>query len=307
MPYLGDRDADGLRHGHGRQWMHGFLVYDGEWSRGVRDGTGSEHRHGNLAYTGGWLRGKRNGRGVSYYSDGEVEYEGEWEEDEQSGEGRFRERDGSTVYEGSWCAGMRDGFGVQRWSGGERYVGQWFLDLHEGEGTYYDVDGTPLYTGQWHVHKRHGVGEEFGFAWSYKGEWRRDERNGHGVFSRRGVLEYEGEWKDGVRDGRGTKFWPDGTVEHVGYWTAGRKDPVRKRREATRDRILALHDRSASDGAVGQVPTCAICLTELHHGDVTYVYVPCGHRVLCGTCGTSDEWSRQCVVCKRVAWRMRVF
>lgn len=62
--------------------------------------------------------------------------------------------------------------------------------------------------------------------------------------------------------------------------------------------ILADQSRREAVSKVdGHVPICVFCLEEMHHGDVTYAFVPCGHRCLCGNCHASGTWT-ECPVCK---------
>ena len=127
------------------------------------------------------------------------------------------------------------------------------------------------------------------------------------MFHATGTVFYEGEWLEGEFHGQGKKFSSDGTVEEEGIFNHGHFDPDAKRKRKIqqvisehRERVVKAHHDTPH---VGDVPTCALCCEHLHHGDVSYVYVPCGHRVVCGECESSldPSWRTRCVLCKTSA------
>ena len=261
-------------------------------------------------------------------------YVGEWHQGLPHGDGRLYDHEDVLRYEGQFCRGARHGRGTFRWNSGAVYEGEWKNDMRHGKGTYCYDNGI-VYAGTWERNKRHGPGscthgttrldvtfandeithvkEFFLERLRYAGGWHASGgRHGHGVlYFHDGVkVSYDGEWKHGKEHGWGTAYRETGSVRFRGMWTDGRPDREATKRQRTeavctrkrqrvRQRIADLH--ASADGAVAPVPTCVLCLEEIHHGDPSYVYVPCGHRALCGTCGKAppDPWHRQCPVCKQ--------
>lgn len=121
----------------------------------------------------------------------------------------------------------------------------------------------------------------------YEGEWVKGKRHGTGKECfEDGTLSYEGEWKEGRRHGTGKCFRNDGTLRYEGEWAHDKPD----RRATARKRKLE-RDVAAARARVVKA--------HLHHGDA-FAYVPCGHRVVCGSCKESLDvrWCFQCLVCK---------
>ncbi|CAK0858383.1 unnamed protein product [Prorocentrum cordatum] len=95
-----------------------------------------------------------------------------------SGCSKFCFRTGAT-YVGSWRTNnARHGFGRQTWTDGAQYEGQWEDD---SPSSFSHSDGD-VFIGQWDKNMASGVGTyHHQGATSYKGEWRRDLQDGHGV------------------------------------------------------------------------------------------------------------------------------
>jgi len=55
----------------------------------------------------------------------------------------------------------------------------------------------------------------------YEGEFRDDNRNGHGVLAWPDGGRYEGDWRDGERNGHGAQTWADGRC-YEGEWRDGK-------------------------------------------------------------------------------------
>ena len=73
---------------------------------------------------------------------------------------------------------------------------------------------------------------------------------------------------------------------------------------------LPSRTRKLEEAAPNDAPSCAVCLAQMHHGDISFAYVPCGHRVVCGKCESTIDakWRRQCIVCKTDATQLlRIF
>ena len=75
--YLGEVDAEGLRHGRGRCEYLAYPggVYEGEWRRGVRHGRGRMLGRDGRTYDGEWRDGVKDGAGTYTWANGDV-YEG---------------------------------------------------------------------------------------------------------------------------------------------------------------------------------------------------------------------------------------
>jgi hypothetical protein len=261
-------------------------------------------------------------------------YEGELRTGKPHGAGKLFDCRGTLLYAGEFHHGVRHGVGTVWWPNGATYEGQWRAGWRHGEGTCTFGNGV-VYVGTWERNRRHGPGtctygdtrlevtfkddrivhvKEFvSERLRYEGGWESPGgRTGHGVLYGDDGKAYDGEWAAGKEHGWGTAYTRTGTVRFRGMWTDGApdreatkrrraEDAVARKRRRVRDRVAAQHASAAVSAAVGPVPTCALCLEDVHHGDPSYVYVPCGHRALCGACGAAPPapWHRQCVVCKR--------
>lgn len=134
--------------------------------------------------------------------------------------------------------------------------------MHDGEHSYY---------GSFKDGKYHGMGKQFK--------------------KRTDVLTYEGEWKEGRKVGLCLAGRP-----RVGVYTEDAKYDA----EATRKRVREL---VADDTRAPKAPRdgfqCAICLGE--DAAQTFLYVPCGHRCLCGECHSrlAQTWKDKCPLCKK--------
>lgn len=128
---------------------------------------------------------------------------------------------------------------------------------------------------------------------------------------------FEGMLCNGKRHGFG-KLFVDGFVAYEGQWF---EDVIEEQRNATkaislkrksrqtedvRNTIVTMHSNSA--GLEG-VPQCAICFDHLHHGDVSYAYIPCGHRAICEQCHLTlkKKWAKKCMLCNIPASLYRIF
>ena len=294
---------------------------------GGREGHGKQYDvEGNLRYDGEWLSNRMHGYGVRFYPNSQVEYEGEWKHGKRHGIGLLRDEDGSLRYDGDWTNGDVEGFG-RFWDGRRtRYQGMWRSNKREGHGKAYTDDGALEYEGGWKndaFHgegtctfagstyrgalvegKRHGYGRWEGTDFVYEGEWHHDVVHGRGFFwGEQGAITYSGNYRNGYPDGWGEERV--GGACRSGVFTQGVYDPnattAKRKRDDEHDAERAELARSHRDSAyVSDVPTCALCLEEMHHGDLSYVYVPCGHRVVCGPCGATavPTVKGRCVVCK---------
>ena len=159
------------------------------------------------------------------------------------------------------------------------------------------------YKGSYKKGKRHGKGTSYFYgSYPFNGSYPSTELGK----MRTQLKRYEGEWQNGRRHGRGTSYYYCGVLRAKGIWSEGKLvvDELWNKRE--RDAIEATHSKLAKEriGSVGEVPACAICHERLHHGDGSWAYIPCGHRVLCDECGDpsklQSQWKTKCLVCKSI-------
>lgn len=309
--YKGDWKDD-RRHGMGK-WFSitssgaTVLVYDGEFVNDDRHGTGTEfHSDGSVSYVGQWERDGRHGTGQTFYCDG-YRHDGEWRRDKMDGKGTVT-HNGVPFFSGQWKDNVRQGHGIL-FEEKSFLAGVWTETGLRGRRVAYDhsilYEGD--FCGRWSSIQRAGSGKEYrDGALVYDGSWFDDKRHGPGTLHHPdGNVAYKGEWLHHKRHGRGTSYAADGTVVYDGVWVEDVPEKEHVVKQARRDEIAALH--LAADGYVGTVPTCVVCFADLHHGDTSYAYVPCGHRVLCETCGVDPRCARQCLVCKTTAVPMRIF
>ena len=338
----------GTRHGWGRETVVDetgarIIRYEGEFSTGKRHGTGTvftdagvrqfmgdlvggrAHGHGcayhadgvTLAYVGEHHVGRRHGVGSSYHADGSKDYAGHWRDDFPHGVGVSWSRKAST-FTGTFRQGERHGLFSEHAANGDRYEGEYANDVRHGGGKYWDASGRLMYEGDFVDNLPHGMGKEYvDGVLAYVGTMRADVRHGKGtVYLSDGVtVQYTGGMKDGRWHGWGTVYASDGDVLFEGVFVHGVADVAetgRKRKadsEAAeeRERVVKMH-REATH--LTDVPQCAVCFDFLHHGDVAFAYVPCGHRALCAECadGMGATWRDACVLCKAPAsLLMRVY
>jgi len=158
-PYVGQRDGEGRRHGHGtHSWAHGD------------------------EYEGDWVEDRREGHGVMRWSKG-AKYEGEWLRNKMHGEGEFVSTGGNR-YVGSWADGKRQGQGVVKYGKvGEAYKGQFEGGKKHGSGEHKSSAGA--FAGEWREGRKHGWGKFerkvfYGEEPSeYEGSYNRGRRTGY--------------------------------------------------------------------------------------------------------------------------------
>ena len=86
------------------------------------------------------------------------------------------------IYQGLMRGGFRDGFGLMRWPDGASYEGDWVYGRAQGHGTFIHTIGD-TYSGQWIRDRACAYGEYTSAVngGTYKGEWKDDMQEGHGV------------------------------------------------------------------------------------------------------------------------------
>ncbi len=102
--YIGERNAEGRKHGQGTYTSASGNVYKGEYQDGEMHGQGTYTFVDGDIYDGNWKDGQKHGQGVYTFADGEV-YEGSFKNDKRHGQGIYRKIDGSIAHYGEWKDG----------------------------------------------------------------------------------------------------------------------------------------------------------------------------------------------------------
>jgi antitoxin component YwqK of YwqJK toxin-antitoxin module len=321
--------------GRGKSYnTFGVVTYDGEWKNGLCHGNGRGYTSGGtLSYTGEFKFGSFAGEGTLWNTSGPVKgtvsHVGEFSKGVKHGFG--------VTLPVTLCShGIPEQALAESHYG---YVGEFREGLRNGEGklfvTMHDRS-IVLFKGMWTLGERYGVCKEFSLApphlCIYDGFHVHGVRHGRGSeYDLEGRILYDGLWKDGTRDGQGTAFHPDGTVAYEGAWSfnlrhgpgkafkrggSGVREGVwvkdsfsacltekRKRVAMEREQILKV----ASDCVeLTPLSQCVICFTPMLACDVTFAYIPCGHRVVCGACQPKMHQAHRntCIVCRSEAAKL---
>ena len=205
-----------------------------------------------------------------------------------NGNGKVYREDGTLEFEGEFSRGALNGIAKHYRTDGTAFYGGWKDDTPHGNGKEYRDDGTI----------------------EFEGKFKNGRRDGNGkVYREDGTLAYEGEWVKNILH-MGKKYRPDGTLEYEGPFRNGRMDKAAKRKAEhlakERDKVAKMHRTSKH---MEDVPQCAVCTGDMHHGDVSFAYAPCGHRALCGSCEKTlaPEFRSKCMVCRGSATLMRLY
>ena len=296
------------------------IAYEGSWADGKQTAWKSYDDEGAAACEGFWKHDQYDGNGTLFHTSGSFSYRGEWKEGKFHGVGSEYRTDGTLQYHGEHREGLRNGAGKLYCSDGFlAYEGHWSNGRGHGQGKLYFSDGSIAYDGQWKDGNRTGEGKTYfegRHVLEHEGEYKDGLRSGYGKAYRPcGTLLYDGEWKRDAYHGTGREYNKDGTtIKWEGEFVSGRfhngltikKRKAREEVVRERDRVAKVHDSSPH---VADVPQCAICMGHMHHGDATFVYVPCGHRVVCGGCEPSLDarWKEACFLCRRSSTLVRVY
>jgi antitoxin component YwqK of YwqJK toxin-antitoxin module len=96
----------------------------------------------------------------------------------------------------------KNGFGVYKWSDGDKYEGDWKNGKFEGKGKYYYSNGS-----------------------TFEGKYKLGKKHGEGVFIKKNGDEYEGLWQHGkrvVKTNTILKQWLPGKWKGKGYQDGGK-------------------------------------------------------------------------------------
>ncbi|XP_050670026.1 radial spoke head 10 homolog B-like isoform X2 [Leptidea sinapis] len=191
--YLG-QFKDNQIHGKGIIQWKDDTWYEGYFVGSLRHGRGLYvDSRKQRSYTGEWLCGTKHGQGAIYYSGTfKNSYDGDWVNNVRHGFGS-REYCAVSGYKGEWEYYTREGKGLMIWPNHDFYRGGWKNDVMSGFGIYIweacynnsmSVPSLIAYNGNWEKGQRHGYGVlnlGFGLGSYYKGEFRKDKKDGAGM------------------------------------------------------------------------------------------------------------------------------
>lgn len=281
--------AHGRMSGHGKEY-----VYEEDGSAAVKEGIFVEGRlngvcsfrqlaTGSIYFFGSMMHGRAHGGGIQIHKDGTkyIKYDGSFVHHTREGHGRVHM---ALIQKGHAFTTVES---IQEYSWQLMYEGEFKADVHHGNGTMWHFStGKIKYVGQFHEGKFHGKGVQY---------------------DSEGIVEYEGTFQHGKRHGWGRTFEVgDRTQGKDGWWNHGIRDEEQTERERLKrkreeDLKEAITETYSQYGGDQRVPECLFCKSEMHHGDPSFAYLPCGHRVVCGACGDGDalgEWKCKCPLCK---------
>ena len=121
VPYEGELNSEGKKHGQGiYRWPNG-RTYVGEWCDNQMQGEGVESWPNGSRYEGQFKGNKRHGQGTFTWADGR-QYVGEYRHDARHGFGVCTSPKGYR-YEGEWVNGKKHGRGIEIYPDGHRFSG----------------------------------------------------------------------------------------------------------------------------------------------------------------------------------------
>lgn len=208
---------DGRKHGFGREYKDGKLVYEGNFKEGKRHGSGRSYVDGMAFYDGEWSEGVPHGSGRTFKYDAsepDVKAVGIAEMTEVVyREGQLASTSRTFEYFGDIAGGTLTGSGILllRSSDGKLekwYEGGFLNGKYAGTGTLYGERGRVAYTGGFANGLPNGTGREYLT----------------GVVTGAGnpILVYAGQYKDGLYHGEGVLYYQSGFIRYRGSFVNGR-------------------------------------------------------------------------------------
>ncbi|CAF1285840.1 unnamed protein product [Adineta steineri] len=126
VPYEGELNNEGEKHGQGMyRWQNG-RTYVGEWYKNQMEGDGVESWPNGSRYQGQFKANKRHGQGTFTWADSR-QYIGEYRNDYRHGYGVCTFPNGYK-YDGQWYQGKKHGRGIEIFPDGHRYNGMFEND-----------------------------------------------------------------------------------------------------------------------------------------------------------------------------------
>lgn len=211
---------------------------------------------GEGTYVGELKDGEPEGQGTLTYNNGykfvgNFHFDGTAPYPETHGHGTFYDPSGKVLFDGEYKSGYRAS-GTQTFANGSKFTGTYdeygypqqgkltsadgvllfegtFTGLNcsywTGKGKY--VDGDYSYEGEYKNGEANGHGIQkwnnvsYNKGYKYEGDFRNDARNGYGTMYYKESGWYEGNWVDGERNGEGTYYYNDHTYV-TGTWKKGK-------------------------------------------------------------------------------------
>lgn len=248
--YVGERDADGKRHGRGKMTYKSGSTYEGGFvNNKYEDDESAKYTWPDGdEYVGQWKDGERHGKGIFYANDGTVEIS-MFENGVSKGEGISWSADRKTAHklvDGTKKIEMlpeeAEAFALEKFNVEVPEVSKAPpkkspaspIEVKQQPGILqrlwnkYDADGNLMYKdngdwGSWKGEldlqgKRTGKGTmTYDAGAIYEGDFVNDLYEGYGKYTWEDLDEYEGEWKAGERNGKGIFRGADGVVEYSMY------------------------------------------------------------------------------------------
>lgn len=138
------------------------------------------------------------------------------------------------IYNGDFVEGKRQGEGTYCAKSGSKYVGAWYNDKREGAGemtfSTKDKDGRETYhgsyEGNWKRDKKDGKGiYKHADGSVYDGDWKKDKMHGYGLYTFATKERYEGQFKSGNMHGKGVFIFKNGD-QIQGNWVDDREEGI---------------------------------------------------------------------------------
>lgn len=210
--------------------------YEGEFKNGKFDGQGTFFFISGEKYIGEWKNGLQEGYGIFTSSDGKFSFNGEWEKGKRV-MGITKYSDGRIVSEilvndkkinWRFKRDVSDGETTYIYPNSEdKYVGDFKNGFEHGKGTFITSDNNEKYIGEFKYGFRHGKGS-FALYKSdnhlpylfYDGEWKYDQKNGHGEEEYENGSKHIGNFINGKIEGDGLFISKYGG-KCIGYWKDG--------------------------------------------------------------------------------------
>lgn len=203
---------------------------------------------------------KHGSRHTFYYPNASgrktVTYKGQWGGNKRSGEGTFENP--KHKYTGGWKDGKKSGYGVY-----------WRKTPQNSSA----INNKRSLTST--TKKKANKEIKYTYTRKYKGEYKNDLKDGHGIFYYNDGSIYEGGWKAGKRSGKGQLYSVDG-AKYDGEWSLGKQSGFGVQFEANGDRYEGYFQNG------------------LKHGPGIYYYVSKGRKY-------KGEWCEGLAKCGEVS------
>ena len=193
--YVGEKNSQGIRHGHGVLTEKSGNVYDGQFRNGWKYGQGTYTYENGDVYTGDFVNDQRHGVGIIKFKKGGYAT-GTWSKDRMHGEKCEFQHHSGLMYVGGFDNHRKHGTAKMKFPDGSSFLGDVRNNKLHGKGTYTHINGD-VYAGDFEDGFKQGRGrmtyKEDGSV--YDGEFRRGKRNGVGALTHADGRKIMGVWK----------------------------------------------------------------------------------------------------------------